>query len=58
MFPILLFQAYTFSSQALSRFLQSLLYIYPTECRISDTDYDDPNYLSTKVIIILTLIPQ
>lgn len=42
-------KGYTFASHALSRFLQSLVYIYPIECRISQADYDDPNYLAIRV---------
>ncbi|XP_035710341.1 proteasome activator complex subunit 4A isoform X3 [Folsomia candida] len=41
-------KGYTFASHALSRFLQSLVYIYPIECRISQADYDDPNYLAIR----------
>lgn len=42
-------KGYTFASHSFCRFLHSLIYIYPVECRISAADYDSPNYLATKV---------
>ena len=40
---------YQFVSNALLQTLKSLVSIYPLENRISEADFDDPNYLAIKV---------
>lgn len=42
-------KAYGFASSALSKFLKSLVNIYPLENRISESDYDDPSFLAINV---------
>ncbi|ODM89343.1 Proteasome activator complex subunit 4 [Orchesella cincta] len=39
-------KAYGFTSKIITRCLQSLVFIYPTETRISEANYDDPKYLA------------
>lgn len=41
-------KAYGFTSKILTRLLQSLVFIYPIESRISEADYDDPNYMAVR----------
>jgi len=52
-------KAYGFASHILSRLIQSLIYIYPLESKLSEQDYDDPNYLAINVSCeLLSFITQ
>ncbi len=41
-------KAYGFASKIITRCLQSLVFIYPLESRISEANYDDPKYVAVR----------
>jgi len=49
-------KCYQYTSVALMQFLRSLVTIYPLENRISEADFDDPNYLAIKVNLDFDLL--